>query len=151
MINGIVNGIRSCIGNIINAVSDMANTIRSYLHFSVPDVGPLTDYERWMPDFMGGLAEGIEKSRGLIEEAVNGVAADMVVSPRVSAMESTQVQTASVDSIRQMLGGIQEMFAGMKGMENMGNICIPVYIGGTLLDEVVVSAQQRQNLRSGGR
>lgn len=151
LINGIVNGIRSCIGNIINAVSDVANTIRSYLHFSVPDVGPLRDYENWMPDFMGGLAEGIEKSRGLVEKAVNGVAADMVVSPKVSAMESTQMPTASVDSIRQMLGGIQEMFAGMKDMENMGTICIPVYIGGTLLDEVVVSAQQRQNLRSGGR
>lgn len=129
----------------------MANTIRSYLHFSVPDVGPLTDYESWMPDFMGGLAEGIEKSRGLVEKAVHGVAADMVVNPKVSAMESTQMHTASVDSIRQMLGGIQEMFAGMKDMEKMGTICIPVYIGGTLLDEVVVSAQQRQNLRSGGR
>nr|DAO07187.1 MAG TPA: minor tail protein [Caudoviricetes sp.] len=151
LINGIVNGIRSCIGNIISAVSDVANTIRSYLHFSVPDVGPLTDYERWMPDFMGGLAEGIEKSRGLVEKAVHGVAADMVVNPKVSAMESTQMQTASVDSIRQMLGGMQEMFVGMKDMENMGTICIPVYIGGTLLDEVVVSAQQRQNLRSGGR
>ena len=30
-------------------------------------------------------------------------------------------------------------------------ISIPVYIGGTLLDEVVVNAQQRINLRSGGR
>lgn len=100
---------------------------------------------------MGGLAEGIEKSRGLVEKEVHGVAADMVVNPRVSAMEGTQMQTASVDFIRQMLGGMQEMFAGMKDMENMGNICIPVYIGGTLLDEVVVSAQQRQNLRSGGR
>lgn len=151
LINGIVNGIRSCIGNIINAVSDVANTIRSYLHFSVPDVGPLTDYESWMPDFMGGLAEGIKKSKGLVKKAVHGVAADMVVNPKVSAMESTQMQTASADSIRQMLGGIQEMFVGMKGMENTGTICIPVYIGGTLLDEVVVSAQQRQNLRSGGR
>ena len=32
-------------------------------------------------------------------------------------MESTQMQTASVDSIRQMLGGMQEMFAGMKDVE----------------------------------
>ena len=32
-----------------------------------------------------------------------------------------------------------------------GNIVIPVYVGGTLLDELVVTAQARQNLRSGGR
>jgi len=32
-----------------------------------------------------------------------------------------------------------------------GDITIPVYVGGTLLDEMVVTAQNRQNLRSGGR
>ena len=67
LINGIVDGIRNRIGNVVNAVSDVADAIRSYLHFSVPDVGPLTDYEEWMPDFMGGLARGIEKSKGLVQ------------------------------------------------------------------------------------
>lgn len=144
LINGIVNGIRSCIG-------DVANAIRSHLHFSVPDEGPLTDYESWMPDFMKGLARGIEKSKGMVKQAVEGVAADMVISPKVSAMETAQMQVSSMDSIRQMVSGIQEMFAGMQETDNMGTICIPVYIGGTLLDEVVVNAQARQNLRSGGR
>lgn len=151
LINGIVNGIRSCIGNVVSAVSDVANAIRSHLHFSVPDEGPLTDYESWMPDFMKGLAQGIEKSKGLVKRAVEGVAADMVISPKVFAMETAQMQVSSMDSIRQMVSGIQEMFAGMQDMDNMGTICIPVYIGGTLLDEVVVNAQARQNLRSGGR
>ena len=151
LINGIVNGIRSCIGNVVSAVSDVANAIRSHLHFSVPDEGPLTDYESWMPDFMKGLAQGIEKSRGLVKQAVEGVAADMVISPKVPAMETAQMQVSSMDSIRQMVSGIQEMFAGMQNTDNMGTICIPVYIGGTLLDEVVVNAQARQNLRSGGR
>lgn len=151
MINGIVNGIKSCIGNVIDAVSDVANAIRSYLHFSVPDVGPLTDYESWMPDFMSGLAKGIERSRGMVQKAVGGVAADMVISPKLSANEHSQRQTDSVDSVRQMLGGIQEMFAGMQNAGNSETICIPVYVGGTLLDEVVVNAQARQNLRSGGR
>lgn len=53
----------------------------------MPDEGPLTDYESWMPDFMGGLAKGIEKSRGMIQKAVSGVSSDMVVSPEVSSME----------------------------------------------------------------
>lgn len=151
MINGIVNGIKSCIGNVIDAVSDVANAIRSYLHFSVPDVGPLTDYESWMPDFMYGLAKGIEQSKGMIQKAVSGVAADMVITPRLSAMDYSQRQTDSVDSVRQMLGGVQEMFSGLQNTGSTETICIPVYIGGTLLDEVVVNAQARQNLRSGGR
>lgn len=32
-----------------------------------------------------------------------------------------------------------------------GETIIPIYLGGTLLDEVIVTAQQRVNLRSGGR
>ncbi len=31
------------------------------------------------------------------------------------------------------------------------DIIIPVYIGGTLLDEIIVDANKRENLRSGGR
>ena len=150
-INGIAEGVRRAIGNVVSAVSDVADAIRSYLHFSVPDVGPLTDYENWMPDFMGGLARGIEKSRGLVRKAVEGVAGDMVVSPKLADMQAVQAQGASVEAVRQMVSGLQEMFAGMQGGDGMGTICIPVYVGGTLLDEVVVDAQTRQNLRSGGR
>ena len=43
----------------------------------------------------------------------------------------------------------------LRAIENIkadsGDIVIPVYLGGTILDEVIVSAQQRANLRSGGR
>ena len=150
-INGIAEGIRSAIGNVVSAVSDVADKIRSFLHFSVPDEGPLTDYESWMPDFMGGLARGIERSRGLVRKAVEGVAGDMVVSPKLADMQAVQAQGASLEAVRQMVSGLREMFAGMQSGENFGTICIPVYVGGTLLDEVVVDAQARQNLRSGGR
>lgn len=90
MIMGIVNGIKSCIGAVGDAVSSVANKIKSFLHFSVPDEGPLTDYESWMPDFMKGLAKGIEDSKRMVAKAMDGVAADMVLNP------STAVQEISV-------------------------------------------------------
>ena len=86
-IGGIVNGIKSMIGKVGDAVSSVADKIRSFLHFSVPDEGPLTDYESWMPDFIGGLAKGIEKSRGMIENAMNGVTSDLTITPRVMAAQ----------------------------------------------------------------
>ncbi len=87
MIMGIVNGIKSCIGAVGDAVSSVANKIKSFLHFSVPDEGPLTDYESWMPDFMKGLAKGIEDSKSMVAKAVNGVAADMVLNPSATVQE----------------------------------------------------------------
>nr|DAV96363.1 MAG TPA: minor tail protein [Caudoviricetes sp.] len=151
LVMGIVNGIKSCIGAVGDAVKGVADKIKSFLHFSVPDEGPLTDYESWMPDFMGGLAKGIDKSRGMIQKAVSGVSSDMVVSPKVSSMESmTGTGTAAQpEGISGMLSAITSAIENIK--PDSGDIVIPVYLGGTILDEVIVSAQQRANLRSGGR
>ena len=154
IIMGIVNGIKSCIGAIGDAVSSVANKIKSFLHFSVPDEGPLTEYESWMPDFMAGLAKGIEKSRGLVEKAVSGVASDMVINPQVAAMQMAGGGTArggvSDGAVSSILSGIRDMVDRLNP-QNAGDIVIPVYLGGSQLDEIIITAQQRASLRSGGR
>lgn len=154
IIMGIVNGIKSCIGAIGDAVSSVANKITSFLHFSVPDEGPLTEYESWMPDFMAGLAKGIEKSRGLVEKAVSGVASDMVINPQVAAMQMAGGGTArggvSDGAVSSILSGIRDMVDRLNP-QNAGDIVIPVYLGGSQLDEIIITAQQRASLRSGGR
>lgn len=150
LIMGIVNGIKSCISAVTNAVNGVANKIRSVLHFSVPDEGPLTDYESWMPDFMAGLAKGIEQSRGMIQKAVSGVAADMVINPKVSGAEFAYAGGGrDADSTTSIVSAIREALSGQTA--DSGDIVIPVYIGGNALDEIIVTAQQRMNLRSGGR
>ena len=152
IIMGIVNGIRSCIGAVGDAVSDVANKIKSFLHFSVPDEGPLTEYESWMPDFMKGLARGIEGSRGLIEKAVRGVSEDMVIHPRVASGMADAENSAGAVAGSSLAGLTSAITAAIRDMNGQGgDIVIPVYLGGAMLDEIVVSAQQRTNLRSGGR
>lgn len=152
IIMGIVNGIRSCIGAVGDAVSDVANKIKSFLHFSVPDEGPLTEYESWMPDFMKGLAKGIEGSRGLIEKAVRGVSEDMVIHPRVASGMADAENSAGAAAGSGLAGLTSAITAAIRDMNGQsGDIVIPVYLGGAMLDEIVVSAQQRTNLRSGGR
>ena len=151
IINGIVNGIKSCIGKVKDAVCSVADTIKSFLHFSVPDEGPLTEYESWMPDFMHGLAKGIEKSKSMVTDAVSGLAADMVINPQVNAGQMALAGGGSASSadLSSLVSAIREGVSGMNG--SGGDIVIPVYLGGTMLDEVIVNAQQRANLRSGGR
>lgn len=163
IINGIVDGIRSCIGAVTDAVKDVAGTIKSFLHFSVPDEGPLTDFESWMPDFMEGLAQGIEKSKGLVKDAVDSVAQDMVLSPRmmlrqasvggVNAAYGNAGYGVSGGDRGNLISAIREAVSGisMRNAGEAGDIVIPVYLGNQLLDEVIVTAQQRMNLRSGGR
>ena len=150
IIMGIVNGIKSCISAIGDAVSSVANKIKSFLHFSVPDEGPLTDYESWMPDFMKGLAKGIEDSRGMIQKAVGNVSSDLLISPQAGSMQPVPVGSGSAQTdMSGLISAIRDAVSGTDG--SGGDIVIPVYLGGTMLDEVIINAQQRVNLRSGGR
>ena len=152
LVMGIVNGIKSCIGAVGDAVKSVADKIKSFLHFSVPDEGPLTDYESWMPDFMKGLAEGIEQSKGMVTKAMDSLAGDMVITPRMGEMAMAGGGAYAVGAggfdVSALVSAIRE---GMSGVNGSGDIVIPVYLGGTMLDEVIVNAQQRSNLRSGGR
>lgn len=69
-VDGIINGIKSRIEGITEAVTGVADKIRSFLHFSVPDQGPLTDYETWMPDFLKGMGNGIKVNTHLVTDPV---------------------------------------------------------------------------------
>ncbi|SFS06057.1 phage tail tape measure protein [Anaeromicropila populeti] len=150
MVDGLVKGIQSCIGKVGEAVKSVADKITAFLHFSVPDEGPLTEYESWMPDFMSGLAKGIEQSKSMVTKAVDGVASDLIIQPQVSTGNGSMAEHTAVSQINQLLSGLQDTISSMQPQAG-GTISIPVYLGGNLLDEVVVNAQSRVNLRSGGR
>ena len=80
LMQNLINGITYMLGSLINTVADVARSIWEYLHFSVPEKGALTDVEEWMPDFMKGLAKGIDKSKKYVEAAVSGVADAMTLT-----------------------------------------------------------------------
>lgn len=77
IIDGIADGIRGAIGKVTSAVSGVANKIRSFLHFSEPDVGPLSDFHTYMPDMMSGLASGIKAGIPMLQKAA-GLAAGVI-------------------------------------------------------------------------
>lgn len=85
MIRGLVDGIMSWVGNIADAARNIADTITGYLHFSRPDVGPLREYESWMPDMMAGMAKGIRKNSWQLEDALNAATSHLQVSTDVAA------------------------------------------------------------------
>lgn len=77
MIDGFVKGIKKTVGKVTDAVKGVADTITSWLHFSRPDVGPLREYEKWMPDFMSGLAKGIRDNKWKVEDELSSLSNDM--------------------------------------------------------------------------
>lgn len=87
-INGLKDGIMAGVNGIVSAVKGIGDKIRSFLHFSRPDEGPLRDYEKWMPDFMTGLANGIYDNIDKVQKAASAVSGtiDSTITGRVTDM-----------------------------------------------------------------
>nr|DAV20401.1 MAG TPA: minor tail protein [Caudoviricetes sp.] len=84
MIQNFINGIKSMIGKLGDAVGNIAGTIASFLHFSVPDEGPLVDQPKWMPDMIDNMIQGINQNKHKLVEAMDNMAFDMSGSMMVS-------------------------------------------------------------------
>ena len=154
MIQGIIDGIKSKISAVGDAAKGVANTIKSFLHFSVPDEGPLTDYETWMPDFIDGMVKGIENNKYRLVDSVKGMANEMMI-PSINAPILKNIGNGTSASAGMYAAGDDRLYGLLSqlvaNMQNMGDITIPVYLGNDLIDEQVVRASDRRTVRSGGR
>lgn len=88
MIQGMIRGITSMIDGVVGSVKNVASAIASVIHFSRPDIGPLRNYEQWMPDFMSGLAKGIRDNLWMVENAADALA--------LTTAQPMQLQVAGV-------------------------------------------------------
>ena len=70
MIDGLVQGIKDKIGAVKEAIEGVAGAIAERLHFSEPDVGPLSNFHTYAPDMMKLFAEGIKDNAHLITDAI---------------------------------------------------------------------------------
>lgn len=73
-VQNFTTGIKNKMTGLLDSVKNMANQVRGYLHFSVPDTGPLADADTWMPDFMDLLAEGVDDNSPTLLAKIQNVA-----------------------------------------------------------------------------
>lgn len=89
MMSGMSEGMRNATYLVSNAASNAANIISQWLHFSRPDVGPLREYEKWMPDMMQGLSSTLESSTPTFINRVKTLAHSMSNAMQASLQEPT--------------------------------------------------------------
>lgn len=71
MIANLISGIKSKIGDVAQSMADVANTIKQYIHFTEPDIGPLSDFHTYAPDMMREFAQGLIGSKDILTSAVS--------------------------------------------------------------------------------
>lgn len=63
LMSNLIGGIRSKIGELTNVVSNVGSKIKSFLGFSEPEEGPLSDFHTYAPDMMNLFIKGIRDNR----------------------------------------------------------------------------------------
>lgn len=88
MVKNFIDGITGKMSGLLDKVKGMANDIKGYLHFSVPDKGPLKDADTWMPDMMQLFSDGIEKNKYKVVDSVRGLAHNINSSMKSTSLVS---------------------------------------------------------------
>ena len=116
-IQNFIDGIKERMSGLLDSVKEMAEQVSSYLHFSVPDTGPLADADTWMPDFMQLLAEGVEKNTPTLLNRVRNAARQISAAyndlnaPAVAVAGSVTMRT---DPMKRMDRGTDDMIATLR-------------------------------------
>lgn len=152
IVNGVLGFVESMVNGVITGLNSMINALNN-LSFDVPD---------WVPG-IGGETFGFDlskiKSVSLPRLAEGGYVRANQPQPVIVGDNRTQGEIIApegkilelvLDALKTFFGQLQQSGYNTS-TEAAGDIVIPVYLDGTILDEVIVTAQQRRNIRSGGR
>lgn len=150
VINTILGGIEAMVNGVINGINKMTSAMNS-LSFDVPD---------WVPGIGGGkfgfsipalstvslprLAEGGFVRANQPQPVIVG---DNKTQGEIIAPEN-KILEITLKALESFFGKLKDM--GTQTRTEAGDIIIPIYLDGSLLDEVIVTAQERQAIRSGG-
>lgn len=153
IINVILGGIESLVNGVIGGMNKMVSALNK-LSFGVPD---------WVPIIGGGkfgfnlpsmstvslprLAEGGYARANQPQPVIVGdnKRHGEIISPEDKMLSIT------LKALEQFFGRLKDIGYSSRGDGEVGDIIIPIYLDGSMLDEVIVTAQQRRNIRSGGR
>lgn len=80
VIQNFINGIKEKWQALKDSVANVAQTVKSYLGFSVPETGPLHDFDSYAPDMMDLYAKGIKDNISKVEDSVEDVSATVAGS-----------------------------------------------------------------------
>lgn len=135
IIDCLVEGITSGASHLWDELTDLAQGIKDFLGFSVPEKGPLHEWAYKNPgaDMVDLFAEGMDEALPELQSSIDLMTGTLAggTAPNYSG------QLSAINDSVLSLGG--------------GQIVIPVYIGQERIDTIVAQANANNNFISGGR
>ena len=160
LIQQFIDGIMAMWESLKGTLNSVAELVKNILGFSVPEEGPLHEWAFNNPgeDMLKLWSEGVENGMSDLQNTLNNAA--LTIDDEMSGLDNSY-EVVKRSDIRQTVdysGGLSRIEqaitasvasngAGLEGV----TLVIPVYLGGDLIDTVVVDSLDRYNYRAGGR
>lgn len=120
MIQNFIDGIMAKWNDLKASVSKVASTVKSFLGFSEPEEGPLSNFHTYAPDMMDLFAEGIMDNIGVVENAMSAAAAGVLGSGvDFNAIQSVSGSVDLQDGTDGIMGRIEALL--QEYLPNIGN------------------------------
>ena len=144
----VFNGVWSFVQGIVNKLKGIFNFSWSLPHIKLPHFSISGSFSLNPPSIPHFSVDWYRKAmnNGMIlnSPTIFGASGNHLLGGGEAGPEA-------VVGVQSLMDMVQSAVAGSQMAADSGNITIPVYIGGNLIDEMIVTAQQRRALRSGGR
>lgn len=122
IIQGIVDGIKGAVGKVGEAVAGVAGKIKSFIGFSEPETGPLSDFHTYMPDMVDLMTRGINANKGKLTSAMQSLCGDMSIMAQagIAATPATAAAAIGASSISKTFvqtNNFNQQFSGERAIQ----------------------------------
>lgn len=140
LVSNMASGIRNNIGKITNAVSSVANKIKSFLHFTEPDEGPLSNFHTYMPDMIDLMVNGIKSNTNKIKNEMENLAGTMSYTINTEAVTGIPSTNPTIKPINIQSNNMMDTLSDIayKGNESNKPFYLTVNVGNTKLGQILL-------------
>lgn len=118
IISNLASGIKKGIGKVGEAVTGVADKIKSLIGFSEPEDGPLSNFHTYMPDMLDLMAQGIRRNRDKAVDAVAEVASAISDEVQGGTYSVGSISVGRVTGLSSQLNSVAAMMQAATAVAN---------------------------------
>lgn len=127
LVSNMATGIKNNIHKVTTAVSSVASKIKSFLHFTEPDEGPLSNFHTYMPDMIDLMVSGIKSNTNKIKNEMENLAGTMSYTINTEAVTGIPSTSPTIKPINIQSNNMMDTFGDVLSSYG-GNNGQPVHI-----------------------
>lgn len=152
LVSNMASGIRNNIYRVTNAVNSVAEKIRSFLHFTEPDEGPLSNFHTYMPDMIDLMVNGIKTNTSKVKNEIENLAGIMSYAINTEPIENIPSTSPIIEPINIQSNNILDSLNDVityRENEKDRPIYLTVNVGNTKLGQILLDNLRDMKRQSG--